>query len=123
MPLTLRPLTTFHADLEPPQDVGAGPYGMRQIFVAKGGKATGDRLSGQLRPGGGDWALVGPDGYGRLDVRSTLETDDGALLYISYSGVVDLSGRAMQALAEGPATEYGEVRFLTQPRFETGDPR
>jgi hypothetical protein len=123
MPLTLSLLTTYRADLEPPQAVGAGPYGMRQILVVKGGRATGDRLSGVLRPGGGDWLLGGPDGYGRLDVRNTLETDDGALLYLSYSGVLELSDRAMQALTEGLATEYGELRFLTQPRFETGDER
>lgn len=123
MPLTLTPLTTYRADLEAPQVVGNGPYGLRQIFVATGGKATGERLSGVLRPGGGDWLLVGADGYGRLDVRGTIETDDGALLYVSYFGVLELSDRAMQALPQGPATDYGELRFMTQPRFETGDPR
>lgn len=123
MSLTLNPLTTYRADLEAPQVVGPGPYGLRQIFVATGGTATGERLSGVLRPGGGDWLLVGADGYGRLDVRATIETDDGALLYVSYSGVLELSDRAMQALTQGPATDFGELRFMTTPRFETGDPR
>ena len=123
MSLSLRPLTSYRADLEAPDVVGPGPFGERQVFVVKGGKVTGERLSGALRPGGGDWLLVGADGYARLDVRGTIQTDDGALIYVSYLGVLELSERAMQALTQGPATEYGEARFLTQPRFETGDPR
>ena len=123
MPLSLRPLTSYRADLEAPEVVGPGPFGLRQVFIVKGGKVTGERLSGALRPGGGDWLLASADGFGRLDVRGTIETDDGALLYVSYFGVVELSERAMQALTEGPATDYGEVSFMTQPRFETGDPR
>jgi hypothetical protein len=123
MTLTLTPLTSYRADLLPPQVVGDGPYGQRQIFVVSGGKAVGDRLSGSLLPGGGDWLLAGADGYARLDVRGTLQTDDGALVYVSYHGVLELTERALQALSEGPPTEYGEVSFLTAPRFETGDPR
>jgi hypothetical protein len=117
------PIDQLPADLEAPDVVGPGPFGERQVCVGKGGKVAGERLSGALRPGGGDWLLVGADGYARLDVRGTIQTDDGALIYVSYLGVLELSERAMQALTQGPATEYGEVRFLTQPRFETGDPR
>lgn len=123
MTLTTRPLLTYRADLLPPQVLGNGPYGQRQIFVVTGGKAEGDRVSGELLPGGGDWLLVGPDGFGRLDVRGTLQTSDGALVLISYHGLIELTERALQALTTGPSTEYGEVSFITAPRFETGDPR
>ena len=123
MTLTLHPLLTFRAELAPPQVLGAGPYGQRQVLVCTGGQATGERLSGTLLPGGGDWLLGGADGFGRLDVRVTLQTHDGALVLITYTGVLELGERALQAFTTGPSTEYGEVPFLVAPRFETGDPR
>ena len=39
---------------------------------------------------GGDWLTLRSDGVGILDVRATLEADDGALIYTSYSGGDDL---------------------------------
>jgi len=123
MPLTLEPLMTYHADLAPPAQVGAGPFGFRSVFIVTGGTFEGPRLRGKLHPGGGDWLLVGPDGLGRLDVRATFETHDGALFYLTYVGVVDFNERAQQAAAGGTPTAFGEVRFITEIRFETGDAR
>lgn len=48
---------------------------------------------------------------------------DEAHIYVAYFGILELSERATQALSQGPATEYGEIKSITQPRFETGDPR
>ena len=123
MPLTLSPLMTYRADFTAPDVVGPGPFGVRQVFTTTGGEAKGERLSGTLRAAGGDWLLAGADGFGRLDARATIETDDGALVYVSCVGVVELSERAMQALTQGQSTEFGEIKFITQHRFETGDPR
>lgn len=123
MPLSMKPLMRFRADLQPPDVIGEGPFGMRQIFVVSGGKVEGDRVRGQLRPGGGDWLLVGSDGFGRLDVRGTIATEDGAFIYVSYYGIARMTERALQALTAGPPTEFGEISFMTQPRFETGDTR
>jgi hypothetical protein len=39
----------------------------------------GDRLRGKVLPGGADWTLKRPDGVVELDLRITLQTDDGAL--------------------------------------------
>jgi hypothetical protein len=47
----------------------------------------------------------------QLDVRATLETDDGALIFIQYNGRCDFSDPS----APGPV--------YTTPRFETGDAR
>lgn len=123
MPLALTPLMHYKVSLELPDVVGDGPLGQRQIFVVTHGEVDGDRVRGRIRPGGGDWLLVGADGIGRLDVRGTIATDDGAFIYISYFGLAELTERAMQALTSGPPTEYGEISFITQPRFETGDSR
>jgi hypothetical protein len=109
-------LMTYRADLEEPVEVGAVPSGSRQIYDVAGGSFEGPRLKGKFLASGGDWLLIGNDGVGRLDVRATLETDDGARIYLQYHGVLVLNEKIVAALAEGRETQ-------TQPRFETGDPR
>ncbi len=116
-------LCEYYATLKPPVVVGNGPYGMRQIFDVTGGEVTGPRLRGRVLPSGADWILIGNDGVGRLDVRATIETHDGANLYVSYTGVLHMTPNVMQALASGQTTEFGETYFYVSPRFETGDPR
>lgn len=123
MPLILRPLISLQINVKEPEVVGLGPFGLRRITIVTGGEVTGERLSGSLRAGGGDWLLAGPDGFWRLDVRATIETDDGALIYLTYFAILELSERAMQAMTHGLATDYGEVKLIAQPRFETGDQR
>lgn len=120
---TLEPLLEYYATLKPPAVVGTGPFGSRQIFDVVGGEFHGARLRGRILPSGGDWLLLGADGIGRLDVRATLETDDGALIYVAYYGVLHLNADVMQKLGGSGSTEYGETYFFTQPRFETGDAR
>jgi len=48
-------------------------------------------LAGDLIGGGGDWLLIGRDGLARVDVRLQLPTDDGAAIYITYFGVLELN--------------------------------
>jgi hypothetical protein len=115
-------LMTYHADLKPPVDVGAGPFGTRQIFDVIGGTFEGPKLRGTFVPSGADWILVGPDGVGRLDVRGTMKTDDGAHIYVQYYGVIEIAAAA-QKVAAGGSTDFGEIYFMTAPRLETGDPR
>lgn len=119
----LEHLYDMHADLEPPQVVGATPLGMRQIFIVKGGTVEGPRVKGEILPGGGDWALIRSDGAVQLDVRATLRTDDGALIYATYSGLIiaapEIFGRLLQA-QDVPLNEY---YFYINPMFQTGAPQ
>lgn len=115
-------LMTYRADLEEPVDIGAVPSGTRRIFDVKGGSLEGPRLKGRLLPSGGDWLLIGSDGVGRLDVRGTFETEDGAHIYVQYFGVLVINDAVTRALTQGQETQYGETFFMTQPRFETGHP-
>ena len=66
--------------------------------------------------------LMGDDGIGRLDVRATLETDDGALIYLQYFGI-GRSDPARSAATPGALEEYGDRYYMITPRFETGDER
>jgi hypothetical protein len=121
--MKLEYLLTYRADLKPPVEVGAGPFGTRSIFDVVGGTAEGPRLKGKLLASGADWLLVDADGIGYLDVRGTLETDDGAHIYVHYHGVLELSEKVLATVSGGEETDYGDTYFMTQPRFETGDPR
>ncbi len=114
---------TYVATLKPPVQIGAGPFGTRNFFEVTGGTVEGKRLKGKIITGGGDWLLVGPDGFGRLDVRAQFLTDDGASLYVYYTGLLEMNQKVADALAKGASTDYGDQYFRTTPRFETGDPR
>ena len=113
---------TFRATLKPPVPVGAGPIGTRMFYEVASGEISGERLRGTLL-GGGEWALIGPDGFLRVDVRVQARTHDDAFLYVQYGGLLELNPTVQKAIASGGATEYGEQYFFTNPRFETGDPR
>ena len=67
--------------------------------------------------------LTDDEGIGRLDVRATFLTDDGAHIFMQYYGVLELNEAANNALAQGEGTGYADQYFMTQPRFETGDER
>ena len=66
--------------------VGQTPSGLRVIGNLAGGTFQGERLRGKVLPSGGDWGLFQPDGTLNVDGRCCLETDDGALIYIIYTG-------------------------------------
>lgn len=100
-------LFTLTADLDEPQVVGETPRGNRRIYYVTGGAFEGPRLRGEVLPGGGDWLRLRPDGAGELDVRATLRTDDGELIYTAYRGI--LRG----------APDSPDFYFRTAPMYET----
>jgi len=113
---------TFTAVLAPSVPVGPGPLGMRRIREVTGGTVVGERIRGRVG-GGGDWVLVGPDGWGRLDVRLTIHTHDGAHLYVQYFGVIEYNDAAHAANAGERSSDFDDHYFRTAPRLETGDER
>ena len=114
---------TFKATLNEAVPVGAGPFGVRRIREVLGGEVTGARISGRVGTGGADWVLVGPDGWGRLDVRLTIHTHDGAHIYVQYLGVIEYNDAARAANSGERSSDYGDHYFRTAPRLETGDER
>jgi hypothetical protein len=115
---------TYRAELKPALAVGAGPYGTRLVVEVIAGSFEGTRLNGKILSGGGDWLLVGNDGFGRLDVRAQFVTDDGAAIYVQYFGLLQLTDRVQQALAAPEVgTDFADQYFRSAPRCETGDAR
>ena len=104
------PLMTLRLKTAPLQSVGATPHGMRVTFPITGGSFEGERLRGKVLSGGDDWTIKRSDGVVELDLRVTLETDDGALIHMMFEGIRD----------DGtPGAPY----FRTVPRFETAEPK
>ena len=112
-------LCELSVDLEEPQDMGATPHGVRRIYRVKGGTFAGPKLKGEVLPGGGDWLLLRPDGAGELDVRATMRTDDGHLIYTYYRGILAASPEVGQRILQGETLDPSQYYFRTAPCFET----
>jgi hypothetical protein len=69
-------------DVDPQLDAGH-----TSIAPVTGGSFAGTRLNGVVHDGGADW-ITQVSGHSSLDVRIALETDDGAIIYMTYKGVV-----------------------------------
>lgn len=117
-------LFTMRITLHPLQDLGATPLGHRRIAPVSGGDFAGNRLRGVILPhGGADWLLARADGWFQQDVRMTLQTEDGALIGISYRGVRHSSPEIAAVLASGGTVDSTAYYLRIAPFFETGDPR
>jgi hypothetical protein len=120
---SLRLLYTSTVEVGPPVIVGGTPYGERRIIPIKGGSFAGPRLSGKVLPGGADWQVIRTDGVAELEARYSLETDDGALIYVLNQGIRSGPKEVMERLARGEKVSPSEYYFRTRPVFETGAPK
>jgi len=122
--LESRALFTLRIDLHPSQMVGATPLGERRIVPVSGGDFLGERIRGRVLPfAGADWLLQRADGALQQDVRLTLETDDGALILMSYRGVRHASPEVSARIARGDEVGADEYYLRTAPFFETAASR
>jgi Protein of unknown function (DUF3237) len=107
-PLELVPLGHLTIALKAPIVLAGCPFGTRVIVEVDSARLEGDRVQGSMTgTANADWLTVGADGTGALDVRSLMETDDGALVFCHYTGRIDLA----------------EQTSWSTPLFETGDER
>ncbi|MBV9949574.1 MAG: DUF3237 domain-containing protein, partial [Myxococcales bacterium] len=106
--MRFRPLMLLRLRTAPTQEIGAAPHGARTTFPITGGTFEGERLRGSVLSGGGDWAIKRPDRIIELDLRVTLQTDDGALIHMTFEGLRH---------DEPPEGPY----FRTLPRFQTAE--
>jgi Protein of unknown function (DUF3237) len=104
--MTARPLMRLRLTTAATEEIGPTSHGVLSIVPITGGSFEGERLRGVVL-GGADWVTTAADGTRELDLRLTLETDDGALIHLTFTGVRD------------DANHY----FRTLPRFETAAPK
>jgi hypothetical protein len=111
MAIELVPLCDIHIVLSEQVLVGQGPSGFRVVAEVGSITVEGERLRGTAKgTSGADWLRI-VDGIATVDVRFTIETHDGAVVYVTYTGRSDFR--------EGP----GAHPIYAAPTFETGDER
>lgn len=120
---TLERLFRAVVEIAAPLSVGMTPRGERRIIPITGGRFEGEKLAGDVLPGGADWQLVRSDGTAVLEARYTLRTQDGALVYVRNRGVRSGPPGVLARLARGEAVDPASYYFRTRPEFETGAPQ
>ena len=115
-------LCKVEVTLEPIRDLGETPLGRRRIIGITGGTFKGARLAGKILPGGADWQLIRSDGVAYLDARYTLETNDGALIYVSNKGYRHGPKDVIERMARGEDVDPALYYMRATPWFETSAP-
>jgi len=123
-----RLLVEVSIELDPsaPLAVGASPWRNRRVSDIAGGRFEGPRLTGSVRRSGADWSEGGRAVDGgiatAIDVRSLWETDDGALIYVTYAGRLVIPAGVTDAFRDPAALEAldpAAYYFRITPMFET----
>jgi hypothetical protein len=113
----------LEASLGEALDVGNVAQGRRRIVPQTGGTFAGPELHGTLLPGASaDWQIVLPDGTALGDVRFTLQTDHGELLYVRSQGVRHGHAEVLARLNRGEDVDASEYVFRTSTQIETAAP-
>jgi hypothetical protein len=94
-------------NLKPAVEVGQALTGKRTIYPVLDGSFEGPNLKGKVLPVGGDWLLQTSDNMNKVDVRISLQTNEGENIYMSYQGFIKINAD-------------GSYYFRTTPYFETG---
>ena len=126
---------TLHADAQTSQIKTEYLMTFSYPSAHKGSRSTVQRPSLQCTPGagskglglaensvapGGDWITITPAGVARLDARIVIETDDGALIYMTYGGISVSSKEVGEALGRGEVvTDKTWPYFVIAPTFRT----
>ena len=119
----MTPVYRLDATLGKPVDLGDTTHGHRRIVPLTGGTVTGPEIRGRLVPGASaDWQTVLSDGTALGDIRYTLTTDGGDLLYVQSRGVRHGSAAVLARLARGEDVDPSEYTFRTSTQIETAAP-
>jgi hypothetical protein len=121
--MTLQAAFVLRIAVAPPVLIGDTATGRRLLIAATGGELHGMDIHGSVTPGGGDWLLIPSDGWARPDIRHTVTTDDGAVLYLQGSGLIEMNSATQAAIAGDTPTDFADAYLRVQFTIDTGDPR
>jgi hypothetical protein len=120
---SLKRVYRLEATVGEPLDLGDLAQGRRRIVPLTDGTFAGPELNGTLLPGSSaDWQVVLRDGTALGDVRYTLQTDDGDLLYVQSRGIRHGSSEVLTRLARGEDVDASEYTFRASTQIETAAP-
>jgi hypothetical protein len=113
----------LEASLGEPLEIGEGEGGRRRIVPLTGGSFTGPEIRGLLLPGvSADWQVVLPDGSALGDIRYTLQTDAGEVIYVQSRSVRHGPPDVLARLARGDAVDASEYTFRASTQIEAASP-
>ncbi len=111
----------LEAALGDPLDLGETPSGHRRIVPLTGGTFRGPELRGKLLPGASaDWQIILRDGTALGDVRYTLQTERGDVLYVQSRGVRHGNAEVLARLGRGEDVDASAYTFRTSTSIEAG---
>jgi Protein of unknown function (DUF3237) len=107
-----------------PLQFGDTTEGHRRIVPLTQGTFAGPLLGrGRLVPGASaDWQTILADGTALGDIRYTLQTDTGAVLYVQSRSVRHGSPEVLGRLARGEQVDPSEYTFRTATQIHTAEP-
>jgi hypothetical protein len=110
----------LEANLGPALDLGDVASGRRRIVPLVEGTFTGPNFNGSLVPGvSADWQIIQVDGTVIGDIRYTLQTDRGDLLYVQSRSVRHGTPEVLARLGRGEDVDASEYTFRTSTQIET----
>jgi muconolactone delta-isomerase len=113
----------LEATVGPPLALGDMATGHRRIVALTGGTFSGPEISGSLVPGASaDWQIILPDGTALGDIRYTLQTDQGDLLYVQSRSIRHGRPDVLARLGRGEEVDPSEYTFRASTRIETAAP-
>ena len=118
-----RPLFVMRLAVDALVSIGGPDDIQRRIGNIPGGSFEGERLRGTVLSGGTDWQIVRGDGAVELDGRIVLQTDDGALIAMTYTGLRHGAADVMAKLGRGEVVDPADYYFRIVPRLTTSEPR
>jgi hypothetical protein len=112
-------------NLNSAQVIGPVLSGMRIIFPFKDGFVKGDKINGKVLGSGADWGVIPDSTTFKVDVRTTIQTDDGALIFMTYTGYNHTNAKFFAMISDGKGNELSpsDYYFRTSVFFETSAPR
>jgi hypothetical protein len=114
----------LEASLAAPLDLGEVAQGRRRIVALTGRRFSGPELNGELLEGSSaDWQIILPDGTALGDIRCTLQTEGGDLLYVRSRSVRHGSAEVLARLGRGEDVQASEYTFRTATEIETAAPQ
>ena len=116
LPFDLVPLATVRVTRGDVHRLGTTAFHRRVIGGISRGRWEGERMRADIVEPGGDWAIPSTDGsLMLLDVRQTLQTDDGALIFVTYQGRCD-RGRGTYTVAPTFEPRQTSSRWPNRPK-------
>ncbi|HKO27268.1 MAG TPA: muconolactone Delta-isomerase family protein [Solirubrobacteraceae bacterium] len=116
----LTPVYRLEATVGEPIDLGDTDHGRRRIIPLTGGSVIGPTINGELLPGASaDWQTVLSDGTALGDIRYTLQTEGGDVLYVRSQSVRHGSPDVLDRLARGEDVDPSEYTFRASTHIET----